>query len=173
MRASDVAKHECVDVWSSEDAAGVQCVARYRVPGAIGRTCCQTVGEGRLPMARCSPMLCCQRMHSTWFRKAVRTTVWALLAWAAVDLGVPSLCALDREHQRSAESVQIECVPSDEGGSTDRPGHIDDCFCCSHCVNAQTLAALPMPVLSDALLPVLPSNSPRSAGYPPYHPPRA
>ena len=31
-RASEVAKHECVDVWYSEHSTGFRCVAQYRVP---------------------------------------------------------------------------------------------------------------------------------------------
>ena len=118
-------------------------------------------------------MLCCHRMHSVWFRKAVRTTVWALLAWAAVDLGVPSVCALDRENRPAALSAHVVTVPLGDDASPNQPGHIDDCFCCSHCVNVSPLTAVLAPFVGGTLVALLPISSPHSAGYPSYHPPRA
>lgn len=65
-------------------------------------------------------------------RLKLAVTVIALLSLAAVDLvgdvvAYP-FCAADLQVSHS--------LPGD--GDTDEPVHIDDCFCCSRCVNYST-----------------------------------
>ena len=108
------------------------------------------------------------------FRIVVRATAWLFLAWTAVDLGFPSLCALDQEHEPPRVfSSPLMDAPSTNETTHDAPVHIDDCFCCSHCVNVtamQSPATLTI-ARTDAALPI--DSVPVAAGYPPYHPPRA
>ena len=112
-------------------------------------------------------------MGPSRFRKTARAVACVLLAWVALDLGYPSLCALDQEvPAMSLSAAALDAHPTD-GGAPDRPAHIDDCFCCSHCVDVasvQRSSALPW-----AGLPVsLPADAaPLPTAYPLYHPPRA
>jgi hypothetical protein len=62
-----------------------------------------------------------------------------ILMWTAVDLVHPSACALDASpagvaamQASDAVRVPLGAVPS---------GHVDDCFCCSHCVHPTATAA--------------------------------
>lgn len=109
------------------------------------------------------------------FRKLIRATAWLFLAWTALDLGVPSLCALDQERESppiysSSERIAAPSTPNES--TPDAPVHVDDCFCCSHCVNVTALHALATLAFVGTDL-ALPSDSvPVAAGYPPYHPPR-
>ncbi len=118
-------------------------------------------------------MLYCQSMHSARFGAAVRAVAWVLLAWVALDLGVPSLCALDREGQSTPLSSTAIYTPAGDNGMPDQSVHIDDCFCCSHCVNVASVSDIATPLLVDnRSLPPL-TRSLFLAAYPPYHPPRA
>ena len=110
------------------------------------------------------------------FRKLIRATAWLFLAWTAVDLGVPSLCALDQERESSpiySSSGRIDGTSTSNDGAPDAPVHVDDCFCCSHCVNVTAIhtPAILTIARTDADLPA--DGVPVPAGYPPYHPPRA
>ena len=109
------------------------------------------------------------------FRNLVRATAWLFLAWTAVDLGVPSLCALDHEPERPriySSSALMDARSSNET-SPDAPVHVDDCFCCSHCVNVTPMHCPEILTIArtDTALPS--DSAPVAAGYPPYHPPRA
>ena len=111
-------------------------------------------------------------MRSPQFRRIVRAVALTFLAWTAVDLGVPTLCALDNELPQAYTSAPTIHTPSNEGGTPSRPVHIDDCFCCSHCVNVTALAA-PAGLALAIQAPPLPAEFlPVALGYPPYHPPR-
>jgi hypothetical protein len=61
----------------------------------------------------------------------------ALLLWTAVDLMNVGLCALDNEHALSAAAAVPTMRAVDEAGPRGAGGpapHVDDCFCCSRCV---------------------------------------
>ena len=66
-----------------------------------------------------------------------------LLFWTAADLSVPSLCALDNEGTNQAVVTTTEAFSVDgaTGMPAPTPGHVDDCFCCSSCVDVQWAAA--------------------------------
>lgn len=105
-----------------------------------------------------------------------------LLLWTALDMSAPGLCALEREGDTSAAalvdataslaaaSIATGTAPLPDGSSSPVP-HVDDCFCCSHCVDLSRhavsiapsgivgRAAVPEPRLTDQIPP------------PPYHPP--
>jgi hypothetical protein len=82
------------------------------------------------------------------------------LLWTAVDLTNPELCALDND-PLAPVSTSATLFAVDDAGLPDGPApHIDDCFCCSRCVEAspvQAPAGLRLvtrraPLVSDTLL---------------------
>lgn len=99
-----------------------------------------------------------------------------LLLWTAADLSNASLCALDNEETRplpySADASLQESTPTGVPEQAPRQ-HIDDCFCCSHCVDVQALSPATVVTLVDLqhAPPVL--AQPRLFGSPLYHPPLA
>lgn len=116
-----------------------------------------------------------------WWRKSrlVQAVVMLLLLWTATDLSNASLCALDNEG-KNAVSFGANATLSDDSDSSDAPApdqtpqrHIDDCFCCSHCVEHQAFAraAVVMPVKMQR--PPMVLAAPRLFGSPIYHPPLA
>jgi hypothetical protein len=113
-----------------------------------------------------------------WWRKSrlVQVTVMLLLLWTAADLSNASLCALDNEGKDAAAFNAIATI----SGTSDAPApaqapqrHIDDCFCCSHCVEHQVFApaALVMPMEMQRTPLILAAL--RLFGSPLYHPPLA
>lgn len=61
-----------------------------------------------------------------------------------------------------------------EGSEAPRPpAHVDDCFCCSHCVQPGTvLAPLGLTLLRDRLSPPVTDGDFSTVGAP-FHPPRS
>jgi hypothetical protein len=113
-----------------------------------------------------------------WWRRnrLVQAVVMLLLLWTAADLSNASLCALDNE---GTEAVSLSAITV-RSGTSDAPvpdktpqQHIDDCFCCSHCVDVKafTPATVVMPVELQRTPLVL--AAPRLFGAPLYHPPLA
>ena len=130
------------------------------------------MGCVRLLQPRCYTV---RLMRSTQFCRIVRGVALVILAWTAFDIGFPGLCALDSEWAQIAYASAPVTVASSTGerDAPAPPVHIDDCFCCSHCVD---VAGVPAPEGLDLTVDVarLPSDSlPFSLQYPPYHPPRS
>lgn len=108
-----------------------------------------------------------KRIRRSWF---VRLVVVLLLSWTAADLSDIRLCASDsNELGRLQDGVALESLPS----QSTSPSAPDDCFCCSHAVEAvmfsfitALIATVPVP---EATMPAAPLASPHS----PYHPPKA
>ena len=121
-----------------------------------------------------SLVLCLRPVES--LRKSVlaRVVVLALLAWTAVDLSDMTLCALDREstprHEASPDSCTLSSAKRDNSGSETR--HIDDCFCCSHCVNASLVVSLVQDSSLLGLIRFASASHTRSAPHALYHPPQ-
>lgn len=113
-------------------------------------------------------------MRSPRFHRIVRIGVMVLLAWTALDLTAPSLCALDAEGQSTDAAYSVnDTEPSIPADVPAEPGHVDDCFCCSHCVEP---TALPAPAGLEFVVTqyrALPDSLPLSAALPLYHPPRS
>lgn len=112
-----------------------------------------------------------------WWRhsRLGRTVALLLLIWTAADLSNASLCALDNDTASTiavSQSASLNEAPSPPPAPA-QPPHVDDCFCCSHCVELQVVArptvANSTPV-QDAPL-VLAAL--RTFGSPLYHPPLA
>lgn len=115
-------------------------------------------------------------MRSWRHSRVVHAVVMLLLLWTAADLGNASLCALDNEGK---DSFPMGAATTSTPNSADHvppqtpQRHIDDCFCCSHCVDVQVLS--PSTVVTPAVLQATPLvlAAPRIFGSPLYHPPLA
>lgn len=112
---------------------------------------------------------------SAWRRsRLARFTVALILAWTAIDITNSWLCSLDGEALPWA-AVDVAIVGADSGAQPDMPlpvtGHIDDCFCCSHCVQPGAFEPVDvsLELIADGTLP-LPSilrSSANSLDHPP------
>lgn len=80
-----------------------------------------------------------------------RAVALVFLTWTVVDLTNSSLCALDQEGSQQACTAVAPHFCDVPPSSA--PVHIDDCFCCSHCVNAVALVSLPEAAMFVRLLP--------------------
>lgn len=97
-----------------------------------------------------------------------------LLLWTAVDLSSASLCALDNEAQDVvpfAADAQLQDGELPLAPVPAPPAHIDDCFCCSHCVEVQPFAPAMVVMTVGERRPPLFVAVPRPFGSPLYHPP--
>lgn len=70
--------------------------------------------------------------------RLARTMALVILMWTAIDLVHPSACALDASPS-DAPSIQADPGIGLPIGSAP-VGHVDDCFCCSHCVHPSAMA---------------------------------
>jgi hypothetical protein len=119
-------------------------------------------------------------------RLVLRWCATVLLLWTAIDMMAPGLCALEREHDdvavaaAVAEAVETAGVPArlapnealPPGDSTSAP-HVDDCFCCSHCVDVWRLDAVAAPADLIQRFVVHEQRVVDNVPPPPYHPPLA
>ena len=103
-----------------------------------------------------------------------RFVVLLILGWTALDLGYPVLCALDREQSDSTYYAQdvIEPPSSSNSETPTSPGHIDDCFCCSHCVTVTDAAPAERTVSTVRQENIAPLTAPLFRTFPIYHPPQ-
>lgn len=111
-----------------------------------------------------------------WWRlsRLAQTVSMLLLFWTAADLSNASLCALENEGTWPvAVSTSTTVIDSSSQVPVPLPPHIDDCFCCSHCVDvkAASPAMVSMPVDLQQVALVL--AAPRLFGSRLYHPPLA
>jgi hypothetical protein len=99
-----------------------------------------------------------------------------LLLWTAADLTNASLCALDSDEVTATFSREYALTVS---GETTNPepsqpaSHIDDCFCCSHCVDVQVLVPSVVAEPIARREPPCDVAVPDGFGFPLYHPPLA
>ena len=113
-----------------------------------------------------------------WWRCSVlsRTVALTILLWTAADLSNANLCALDKEDGvPNGGAVGLFLTFGDSSAPQvppSVPAHVDDCFCCSHCVEVTAL------VVPDARSVAMQSEIPfvagaaRTFGSPLYHPPQ-
>jgi hypothetical protein len=112
-----------------------------------------------------------------WWRESrlVQAVVMLLLLWTAADLSNASLCALDNEGQPIQLSAAHASLDSSSAQLPDQTPqhHIDDCFCCSHCVEHQSVAPAAFVAHAEMQRPPLVLAAPQRDGFPLYHPPLA
>jgi len=110
-----------------------------------------------------------------WWRhsRLVRTVATVILLWTAADLTNVSLCALDSDELGRSVAVGLTATLSGETtNEAPQPApHIDDCFCCSHCVDVQVL--VPAVVAEPVARRESPVDvaAPVGFGFPQYPPP--
>ena len=78
-------------------------------------------------------------VHSLRNSAIVRAVAILLLVWTAADLTDAGLCALDQEGTGAplpTHTTVIRGVPGGYDNPGSRSAHVDDCFCCSHCVDS-------------------------------------
>ena len=111
---------------------------------------------------------------STRFGRVQRFVVLLILGWTALDLGYPVLCALDREQSGSTYYAQeLSEAPSSSNSETPKnPVHIDDCFCCSHCVTVTDVTPADRTVSTVRQENIAPLSPPLVCTFPVYHPPQ-
>jgi hypothetical protein len=104
----------------------------------------------------------------------MRTVVVALLLWTAADIANSNLCALDQDVPPATQALGLtadrDSTPANPV-APEAPLHVDDCFCCSHCVEVQELGPRLLSVRLSSNADVPPLASPRIFGVRLYHPP--
>jgi hypothetical protein len=122
-------------------------------------------------------------------RLVLRWCATVLLLWTAIDMMAPGLCALEREHEESvvAGAAAFEASADQPGiaaaatmapndalppaGDSTPDQHVDDCFCCSHCVDMWRLDAVAAPADLVRHFVVREQRPADNIPPPPYHPP--
>lgn len=115
-------------------------------------------------------------MRSVFGRRLVHVVAMLLLLWTATDLTSPSLCALDNEgasQTTSGDDLSAQAGSSPAGPRPALPPHIDDCFCCSHCVDVPAMTRELHTSIVDLAHEPLVSRKFHNAGVRLYHPPLA
>lgn len=103
-----------------------------------------------------------------------RFVVLLILAWTALDLGYPVLCSLDREQIGSTYFAQ-DVIGASSSSSSEKPatpGHVDDCFCCSHCVTFTDVTSAQRTMGTVRQQKIDPPTAPLFRAFPIYHPPQ-
>lgn len=145
------------------------CIQRLRKADChVARTAVSSAAPDELNLAILQAM--------SWWRqnRLVQMVSLVLLLWTGADLTNSSLCAVENEDAQSSP-IATHAVAVDGQSSplrSDGPAaHIDDCFCCSHCVEVQGLSTVATATLVERELKALVLSSPRTFGSPLYHPP--
>ncbi len=108
-------------------------------------------------------------VRSKWL---LRLVCLLLLSWTAVDLGASELCALDNDGALTLNIAPAAICSPISSPDSHPPAHVDDCFCCSHCVNA--VASAPIVHAAPVCLAVAPlrADAVIDVARPTYHPPK-
>jgi hypothetical protein len=97
-----------------------------------------------------------------------------LLLWTAADLTNADLCALDNEGSVESTAAGDVLRAPDQGrlpGRTRPAPHVDDCFCCSRCVEPGEIAIPAVVHVVRRDVRVVAFRLPRTDPAPVYHPP--
>jgi hypothetical protein len=107
-------------------------------------------------------------------RDFARIVAIILLVWTALDLSAYQLCALDRmDEVGSFSDARRDATDTPREPSFPSSPHVDDCFCCSPCVDVgHVQPALVAAGLTPALTSMVDARAPRSAGRSLFHPPQ-
>lgn len=121
----------------------------------------------------------CYTRQMRWWRHSAlsRAVAFVFLLWTAADLSNASLCALDNEDTSStaAPSTAGGAVVKDDLSSSLPPvqaPHVDDCFCCSHCVDVFAIIPADAATIANRPRALLMLAAARIFGSPFYHPPQ-
>lgn len=101
-------------------------------------------------------------------------TALVLLAWTATDLTATQLCPADGMAPVAVADLNLTptTFPDPVPANPAQSSHVDDCFCCSHCVN---IAAFDTAMFIGAIRACESVASVRilfADGHPLYHPPQ-
>ena len=125
--------------------------------------------------------------HRSWFPAVARATACLLLTLTAFDLTNPSLCALDNgggqnrtaaaiDQGEGGAAITLTAVPATGRREAEQPLnspiHVDDCICCSHCIDVTALVGPLAGLAWFAPVGAASDRSPDGSGQPSYHPPR-
>ncbi len=115
-----------------------------------------------------------------WWRhsRLAHLVVMLLLLWTAVDLSHAGLCALESEGGAPIGAGPVSVAGTIFDGRTPQTpqsesAHVDDCFCCSHCVGVTAVLPPVGPMLVNSPQTTLVLSTPRIFGSPLDHPPQA
>lgn len=106
--------------------------------------------------------------------RLTRLVVLTLLFWTAADLTYASLCALDGQALnlvRTGAEPLAQAADQDATPSPAAQPHVDDCFCCSHCVDVSVISPANIVLQVVEQPSILASAAPSTFGSPLYHPP--
>jgi hypothetical protein len=107
-------------------------------------------------------------------RSLYRACAIVLLLWTAVDLTNMRLCALDNEDVVSMPADGSDVPAAGDAPVPDTPApHVDDCFCCSRCVEPSPVTMPPRASIAPHRPRSLTDALPVSDHVPVYHPPQA
>ena len=113
-------------------------------------------------------------MRSWRFTVLWRVVALSLLLWTAVDLADVTACALDNERLGTLGSSQDSIIAHrDAPGNPAPPVHVDDCFCCSHCVDVEAFIAASSVTIPKSRPETLANHHLLLLATPFYHPPQA
>lgn len=111
----------------------------------------------------------CLRVHPL-----VRSIVFMLLAWTAMDLTFTRVCSLDRADTLPVGgSVQLYVDADSSSSPGSHVPQVEDCFCCSHCVSIQQVQPVAAMSAVSSMLYEPVAFLALSQSRPAYHPPQA
>lgn len=97
-----------------------------------------------------------------------------ILAWTALDLTNSALCALEQEQfsPSAGDNFAFSISLESEGTVPPIQNHVDDCFCCSHCVTVVDVTPASWQSALARRASVVPVSTPVLRTFPVYHPPQ-
>lgn len=116
-----------------------------------------------------------RNMHWGRHSRLAQAIAVVLLLWTALDLSNESLCALEGEAGQSILTTEKAAVAATSSAAdpVHAPQHVDDCFCCSHCVEVSSTTPAPVGLSINQDAVALVPSAPYTFGAPLYHPPLA
>ena len=114
------------------------------------------------------------RVPSRKFGVLARVTALVLLAWTAIDLTATQVCPAEGVVPAVAVGeLMLAALPGTVPANPGQPSHIDDCFCCSHCVNVSELQSITVIGAITAWQSAPAVRILIADGHPLYHPPQS
>lgn len=114
-----------------------------------------------------------ERVNVPRLRILYRAAVFVLLIQTGLDLSNTAFCSLDSQPLLPLASADATAARPD--GSPSQPAnapHVDDCFCCSACIDVQAVSQPVTVVLVSPAASTLPSRHVPTLSRLLYHPPQ-